>query len=92
MRFGVVLPIWQLAIADAVSLALDAEELGFDGVFVPDHILAMRATAEHYGAHWPDPFAFLAYLAGRTQRLQLGTSSSSCRTGRRWRRPKRRRP
>jgi probable F420-dependent oxidoreductase len=74
MKLGVVLPIWQLTVADAESLAVRAEELGLDGVFVPDHILAKPATIQHYGAHWPDPFSLLAYLAGRTRRIQLGAS------------------
>jgi probable F420-dependent oxidoreductase len=74
MKFGVVLPIWQLTVAEAESLALRAEELGVDGVFVPDHILAKPATTQHYGAHWPDPFSLLAFFAGRTRRIQLGAS------------------
>jgi probable F420-dependent oxidoreductase len=74
MKYGVVLPIWQLTVADAASLTARAEALGLDGVFVPDHILAKPATTEHYGAHWPDPFSLLAYLAGRTERIQLGAS------------------
>src|ERR671925_86739 len=74
MNYGVVLPIWQLTVAEAESLTLRAEELGLDGVFVPDHILAKPATTQHYGAHWPDPFSLLAYLAGRTQRINLGAS------------------
>jgi probable F420-dependent oxidoreductase len=74
MKLGVVLPIWQLTIADAESLTRRAEEVGLDGVFVPDHILAKPATTQHYGAHWPDPFSLLAFLAGRTQRIHLGAS------------------
>ena len=74
MNYGVVLPIWQLTVADAESLTARAEELGLDGVFVPDHILAKPATTQHYGAHWPDPFSLLAYLAGRTRRIRLGAS------------------
>ncbi|HEY3067488.1 MAG TPA: TIGR03619 family F420-dependent LLM class oxidoreductase [Methylomirabilota bacterium] len=74
MNYGVVLPIWQLTIAEAESLALHAEELGLDGVFVPDHILAKPATTQHYGGHWPDPFSLLAYLAGRTRRIRVGAS------------------
>src|SRR2546428_11821050 len=72
MNYGVVLPIWQLTIAEAESLATRAESLGLDGVFVPDHILAKPATTQHYGGHWPDPFSLLPYLAGRTQPLRLG--------------------
>src|SRR5512145_1486848 len=74
MKFGVVLPIWQLSVAEAETLAVRAEALGLDGVFVPDHILAKPATTQHYGAHWPDPFSLLAYLAGRTRRIRLGAS------------------
>jgi probable F420-dependent oxidoreductase len=74
MNYGVVLPIWQLTAREAESLTVRAETLGLDGVFVPDHILAKPATTQHYGGHWPDPFALLAYLAGRTQRIRLGAS------------------
>jgi probable F420-dependent oxidoreductase len=74
MQFGIVLPIWQLSTAEAEQLAVQAEELGFDGVFTPDHILAKPATTQHYGPSWPDPFSLLAYLAGRTRRIKLGAS------------------
>ncbi|MGH7390272.1 MAG: TIGR03619 family F420-dependent LLM class oxidoreductase [Candidatus Rokuibacteriota bacterium] len=74
MNYGVVLPIWQLAVSEAEELTARAEELGVDGVFVPDHILAKPATAHHYGGHWPDPFSLLAYLAGRTRRIHVGAS------------------
>ena len=74
MKYGVVLPIWQLTTADAETLTLRAEELGLDGVFVPDHILAKPATVQHYGSHWPDPFSLLAFLAGRTRRIHVGAS------------------
>ncbi len=74
MNYGVVLPIWQLTVVEAESLTARAEELGLDGVFVPDHILAKPATTQHYGAHWPDPFSLLAYLAGRTRRIHVGAS------------------
>jgi len=74
MNYGVVLPIWQLTVADAEALTLRAEAPGLDGVFVPDHILAKPATTQHYGGHWPDPFSLLAFLAGRTRQIRLGAS------------------
>lgn len=74
MKFGAVLPIWQLSVNEAETLTLKAEELGLDGVFVPDHILAPAATTQHYGANWPDPFSLLGYLAGRTRKIVVGTS------------------
>ncbi len=74
MRFGVILPIWRLTVRDAEWLTCRAEELGFDGVFIPDHVVAMPATVEHYGPSWPDPLSLLAYLAGKTSNIRLGTS------------------
>jgi len=74
MKYGVVLPIWRLSVGDAETMTLSAEELGFDAVFVPDHILAKPATTEHYGPSWPDPFSLLAYLAGRAPRIRVGAS------------------
>jgi probable F420-dependent oxidoreductase len=74
MKFGVVIPIWRLTMADAERITLRAEELGWDGVFVPDHIMAKPATTQHYGPTWPDPFALLAFLAGRTRQIQVGAS------------------
>jgi len=74
MKLGVVLPIWQLSVTDAEKLTLKAEELGLDGVFVPVHILGKPATTQHYGPSWPDPFSLLAFLSGRTRRIQIGAS------------------
>ena len=75
MKTGVVLPVWRLSVPEMISIGIAAEELGFDGVFVPDHILAKPATMEMYGPTWPDPFSMLAYLAGRTTSINLGTSA-----------------
>src|SRR4029450_934744 len=74
MKFGAVLPIWRLTTGDAERLTLKAEEVGWDGVFVPDHILAKPATTQHCGPSWPDPFSLLSFLAGRTKRIQVGAS------------------
>jgi probable F420-dependent oxidoreductase len=74
MKIGIVLPIWRLSVQEGDTMARRAEELGFDGVFVPDHILAKPATTEAYGPSWPDPFSLLAFIAGRTHRIQVGAS------------------
>lgn len=74
MQFGVVLPIWRLTLPEAETIVRSAEDMGWDGVFVPDHILAKPATTQHYGPSWPDPLALLAFFAGRTRRIQLGAS------------------
>ncbi len=75
MRFGVHLPQYgRAAGADAiVAAARQAEELGFDDVWVYDHVV-VPATASY-----PAPFAFeplqaLALAAAVTTRVGLGTS------------------
>jgi alkanesulfonate monooxygenase SsuD/methylene tetrahydromethanopterin reductase-like flavin-dependent oxidoreductase (luciferase family) len=50
--------------------AEQAEEAGFDSVWVMDHYWTERAQARR-GAH--DPMVTLSYLAARTSRLRLGT-------------------
>jgi probable F420-dependent oxidoreductase len=53
---------------DALSaLAREAERLGFDSVWVPDHVLKVLGTIL-------DPLTLLAFLAGSTNRIKLGTS------------------
>lgn len=44
---------------------LEAEELGFDSVWIAEHHFSNR-----YGI-LPDPFSYLAYLAARTSRIRL---------------------
>jgi probable F420-dependent oxidoreductase len=67
------------------SLAQAAEELGFDSIWVSDHVV----VPEHIGSSYPyspdgrfptrstqpylDPLASLSYLAGITHRVRLGT-------------------
>ena len=74
MKFGIILPIWRLTVQDALRLTEQAEEMGWDAVLIPDHVVAMPATVQNYGPSWPDPCSLLAYLAGRTSRIRLGTS------------------
>src|SRR4051812_2935064 len=87
MRFGVHLAAnGPLATPERLAaLAERAEALGFDSVWVADHILypVDFATPYPYGrvggfsAEWSqyyDPLATLAWLAGLTRRVELGTS------------------
>ncbi len=55
-------------IAGVVEHVLLAERLGFDSVWLAEH---------HFGSHrsvMPAPFVLAAYLAGKTERLRVGTS------------------
>ncbi len=70
-----------------VPLADRAEQLGYDSVWVSDHVVVPSKIDESKYPYGPpgtfnpdasqnyyEPFATLAFVAGRTRRVQLGTS------------------
>jgi probable F420-dependent oxidoreductase len=75
MKFGAFLPTFiqndgpsrPQAIKD---FARKAEELGFDSLWVTDHLL--RAD-QFYAVPWLEPMAVLQYVAAVTERVRLGT-------------------
>lgn len=72
---GIVLPNYgPHASVDGVRrVAEAAEELGFDSVWVTEHLLVARERADPYGTVL-EPLSCLAWLAGRLERVKLGTS------------------
>jgi probable F420-dependent oxidoreductase len=82
MKFGIALgalnPHFHFDATDA------AEELGFESVWLPEHLIFTRTmtNSPHPGEDIPpvppdapiyDAFAYLGYLAARTERVRLGT-------------------
>ena len=51
-----------------------AESLGFDAVFVSDHLCIPPDDLEGSGGRYLDVLAALAYIAGMTERIRLGVS------------------
>lgn len=54
--------------------ALTAEGLGYDLLMVSDHVAITPDVAERYPAPFYEPFTTLAWLAGVTGRIALGTT------------------
>jgi probable F420-dependent oxidoreductase len=54
--------------------AQTVEGLGFDLLMISDHIAVTPAVAEQYPAPFYEPFTTLAWLAGLTDRIRLGTT------------------
>ncbi|SCG50461.1 Flavin-dependent oxidoreductase, luciferase family (includes alkanesulfonate monooxygenase SsuD and methylene tetrahydromethanopterin reductase) [Micromonospora echinaurantiaca] len=54
--------------------AQTVEGLGFDLLMVSDHIAVTADVAEQYPAPFYEPFTTLAWLAGITDRVRLGTT------------------
>ena len=76
-RFGVFLPsyIWEGDGPERArgikAFARTVEELGFDSLFITDHLLAAK---RFYSVSFLEPLAALAVAAGATERVRLGTS------------------
>ena len=76
-RFGVFLPsyIWEGDGPERArgikSFARQVEDLGFDSLFITDHLLAAK---RFYSVNWLEPLTTLAVAAGATERVRLGTS------------------
>ena len=82
MKFGVALGALNPRVHEEATL--EAERLGFESAWLPEHLMFTRrmSRSPHPGeAHPPvppdtpifDAFAYLAYLAARTERIRLGT-------------------
>lgn len=97
MRIGITLPNYGPLAggANLARLARHAEGLGFDSVWVADHLVVPVESASVYpfdprAAPGParldglvefyEPLVTLAYLAAATTRVRLGVSSTCCRT------------
>jgi probable F420-dependent oxidoreductase len=82
VKFGVALG--RLNPAFFLDAAVAADELGYESVWLPEHLVftAAMSRSPHPGETHPpvppdtpifDAFAYLSFLAGRTERVRLGT-------------------
>lgn len=76
MQFGIQLPHFgPLASAQGtIDLARRAEELGFDSVWVGDHILYPPDVAARFGTEFYEAVTTLAFVAAATRRVRIGTA------------------
>jgi probable F420-dependent oxidoreductase len=56
------------------ACAREAERLGFDALFVSDHLCIPPDETEGSGGRYLEALTTLAYLAGATERIRLGVS------------------
>jgi probable F420-dependent oxidoreductase len=82
VKFGIALG--RLNPGFFVDATLEAERLGYESVWLPEHLIFTIAMSRspHPGEEHPpvppttpifDAFAYLGFLAGKTERLRLGT-------------------
>ncbi|HLK86758.1 MAG TPA: TIGR03619 family F420-dependent LLM class oxidoreductase [Candidatus Binataceae bacterium] len=60
--------------ATMLACARAAEQLGFDALFVSDHLALPPDDIEGSGGRYLEVLATIAYLAGATERIRLGIS------------------
>ena len=77
MKLGTFVPSYLLPGEDSKHgdqirrFAAKAEELGFDSLFITDHLLTAK---RFYRVSWTEPMITLAHVAAVTSRVKLGTS------------------
>src|SRR5262249_2753770 len=76
MKFGVWIPNCRhLATPESIrDTAVRAEALGYDSVWVSDHVVVPHANVLNFGETVFDPLVTLGVIAGATKRVQLGTT------------------
>ena len=70
MKLGYKASNEQFAPQELLRYGVVAEEVGFDSVFVSDHLQPWR----HDGGHAPFAMSWLGALGARTERITIGTS------------------
>jgi probable F420-dependent oxidoreductase len=76
MEFGICIPHYGKAvdIPKILDTVRRAEDLGFESVWVTDHILVPQTLEIIYRDHMLEPLALLNYVAAITTRVKIGTS------------------
>lgn len=76
MEFGICIPHYgkPLDMAKILETVRRAEALGFDSIWVTDHILVPQTLEIIYRDNMLDPLALLNYMAALTTRAKIGTS------------------
>ncbi len=75
MQVGVVIPWWvdDFGYDAVLRAATSAEQLGYDAVWFVDHVVVPPSQLENLGTTWFEVLTLMANIAGRTERISLGT-------------------
>lgn len=75
-REGLSLPLPFASAEETVRIARRAEELGYHSVWGNDHLTAPMYVSRDYAGppQWLEPLTTLAFVAGKTSRIKLGTA------------------
>lgn len=76
MKFGLSLPHFRhIASPDGIRrVAQRAEQLGYDGIWVSDHIVVPHSAVSRFGGVFYEPLTVLGFAAACTSKIRLGTT------------------
>jgi probable F420-dependent oxidoreductase len=76
VKVGVVLPTYRrMATAENIRVAAQlSESLGFDSVWVTDHVVVPSASLEAFGPNFYEAVTVMSYVAAITRRVQIGAA------------------
>jgi probable F420-dependent oxidoreductase len=76
MRYPPITQEWETRLepADYQLIARTADELGFDAIVVPEHIVVPDDMVELMGSHWSHAMTVMSFLAGATSRILVDAS------------------
>ncbi|MCY4564693.1 MAG: TIGR03619 family F420-dependent LLM class oxidoreductase [Gammaproteobacteria bacterium] len=72
MRVDIVVPNEGPFAEQAVAGCKDLEQMGFDGLWLTDHVVGFEIFQPVYGDCWLETVSTLAYVAGITDTIRLG--------------------
>jgi len=73
MRLDLVLPNDGPFMMPAMQSGPHFEAMGWDGLWLTDHVVGVEAFAAKHGAHWLDILVSAGHLAAKTSRVRIGT-------------------
>lgn len=75
LRLKATMQPWEINVtgADQTRMAKRADELGYDMLAVPEHVIIPRQHIELSGPHYFNAVAGQGYLAGATQRIKINS-------------------
>jgi probable F420-dependent oxidoreductase len=76
LKVGVILPTYRrLASVENIRLAAQlSESLGFDSVWVTDHVVVPASSVEAFGPSFYEAVTVMSYVAAMTSRVQIGAA------------------
>jgi len=74
VKIGVVLPIYDVDVREALHFGVQAENLGYDSLWVEDHLMPWQLSCEKPTL---EGWVLLSILAEKTERIMLGTMVSN---------------